>query len=156
MRNRKAQIAMLDLVLAFVAAFGLIIILLSFIDQPTNIINDRIQVEDKLIKALEATDILLNNHGTPVSWTALDVQIPSIVNSQNFINNKKLAKFMELPYETKKDLLNLNAFNYTLVIKLNNTEIRDGITNKEAESVTINRIALYGEKEIAYIQFKVW
>ena len=60
--NNKAQVAMIDLVIAFVIAFGLVAVLLSYIDLPTEVINDRIQTEDKLLKAVESTNILLNIH----------------------------------------------------------------------------------------------
>ncbi len=146
---------MLDLILAFVVAFGLVAILLAYIDQPTEIINDRIQVEDRLIKALEASDILLNNYGKPVSWNNINIQVPSIIKSQNYIDAVKLKNFRELDYEKKKELLNLNNFNYTLIIKLNKEDIIDGINNTESEIVTVNRLALY-EGEYANVQLKIW
>ncbi len=155
MISSKAQVAMIDLILAFVIAFGLVTILLAYIDQPTNEINSRVQVEDKLIKAIEASTILLNSYGEPVSWDTISVQIPSIIKSQNNIDAIKLKKFRSLDYEKKKHLLNLNNFNYTLIIKLNNTEIFDGKNSTESDVITVNRLALY-EEEDATIQLKVW
>lgn len=153
--NNKAQVAMIDLVIAFVIAFGLVAVLLSYIDLPTEIINDRVQTEDKLLIALESTNILLNSHGYPTNWNNDNVEIPSIIKSPNSIDLKKLSQFRNLSYEKKKELLNINDFNYTLTIKVDNTTITDGITNIDFETVAVNRIALLGGK-YAQIQFKVW
>ncbi|MBI4154812.1 hypothetical protein HY498_01860 [Candidatus Woesearchaeota archaeon] len=155
MKAIKGQVAIMDLVLAFVISFGLIIILLSFIDQPTDIINDRIQIEDKLIKALEATNILLNTYGKPINWDNETVLLPSIINKQNVIDLNKLNNFKNLNYERKKELLNLEGFNYTLIVKSNTSEIIDGKINEDTEIVTLNRIALVGGESV-YVQFKVW
>ena len=62
---------------------------------------------------------------------------------------------IKLSYEKKKELLNINDFNYTLIIKVDNSTIKDGITNLNLETVAVNRIALLGG-EYAHIQFKVW
>jgi len=153
--NNKAQVAMIDLVIAFVIAFGLVAVLLSYIDLPTEVINDRIQTEDKLLKAVESTNILLNSHGFPTNWDQDNVEISSIVKSPNVIDFKKLNQFRNLSYEKKKELLNINDFNYTLIIKVDNSTIKDGITNLNLETVAVNRIALLGG-EYAQIQFKVW
>ena len=153
--NNKAQVAMIDLVIAFVIAFGLVAVLLSYIDLPTEVINDRIQTEDKLLKAVESTNILLNSHGFPTNWDQDNVEISSIVKSPNVIDFKKLNQFRNLSYEKKKELLNINDFNYTLIIKVDNSTIKDGITNLNLETVAVNRIALLGG-EYAHIQFKVW
>ncbi len=153
--NNKAQVAMIDLVIAFVIAFGLVAVLLSYIDLPTEVINDRVQTEDKLIKAIESTNILLYSHGFPTNWDQNNVEIPSLIKSPNLIDSKKLNQFRNLSYEKKKELLNINDFNYTLTIKVDNTTITDGITNIDLEAVAVNRIALLGGK-YAQIQFKVW
>mgnify|MGYP001572816731 FL=1 len=146
---------MIDLVIAFVIAFGLVAVLLSYIDLPTEVINDRVQTEDKLIKAIESTNILLYSHGFPTNWDQNNVEIPSLIKSPNLIDSKKLNQFRNLSYEKKKELLNINDFNYTLTIKVDNTTITDGITNIDLEAVAVNRIALLGGK-YAQIQFKVW
>lgn len=155
MKAVRGQVAILDLVLAFVISISLITMLIFFIDQPRDIINDRIQIEDKLQKALEATNILLNTYGKPINWNNENVLLPSIINKQNVIDNDKLNNFKNLDYERKKELLNLKGFNYTLIIKSNTSEIIDGKINNDAEIVAVNRIALFGGESV-HVQFKVW
>ncbi|MBS3172314.1 hypothetical protein J4438_01890 [Candidatus Woesearchaeota archaeon] len=163
-RNKKAQVAVLDL---FIAAmiFGILVtaIMITWNDYNEKI-DKRISQNTNLIRAYHISDLLTRYAGKPSAWekfgedTAEDpLTIIGLAKEDHVIDNDKLTTFLSLDYNYTKDKLSINSYEYYFKI-LNidgsdfNPVIEKGIKMNNTNYVTLKRYVIYNESE-AILEF---
>ncbi|MEM3555793.1 MAG: VWA domain-containing protein [Candidatus Micrarchaeia archaeon] len=151
---RKAQISGLDLILALMLFF--IVMMLFAILWDLVHYNIRTTAEADLV-AIQVANKLLNSPGYPYDWNATNVQLIGLSSERGVMDQAKFESFLELlelDYEKVRELLGLGPYqiyvNMTYAdgspVIIDGEPAEGGIPPENATAVSsVRRTAIYGE-----------
>lgn len=164
--NKKGQVAVLDLFIAAVI-FGVLVTTIMLTWNEYNVrIEEHIDYNDLVIKAVHITDLLSQYPGKPTGWEGPRVFLPKrntittigLASDEGIIDENKLDRFLNLTYNETRDIFNIKSYDYFFkIIKVDGSNfspsIEKGIlTNKTI--VSIRRLVIYKD-DPAILQFQL-
>ena len=160
-KNKKAQVAVLDLFIAAVI-FGILVTMIMATWNNYNIKIDRqIEYSEMVIKAYHVSDLLSQYPGKLSAWEDYSLIQPltlGLASEQGIIDQGKLDAFLDMDYDLTRDILNIKVYDYYFkLIHVNGSDFNPAI-NKGNETgdrvVSITRLVLYNGEE-ALLRFKL-
>lgn len=166
-RNKKAQVAVLDLFIAAVI-FGILITIMMTTWNEYNVkIDKHLEYNDLIIKTYHITDLLVHYPGKPSAWEgpaiALDMgpQFPTdmigLAHKDGVLEAGKLNVFLQKPYNESREMLNIRGYNYLFQLtRVDGSEFDPPIVKGEIGEgaiVSVRRLVLYnGEEALLHFQ----
>ncbi|MDO8427996.1 MAG: hypothetical protein Q7S92_02170 [Candidatus Diapherotrites archaeon] len=158
-KNNKAQIESIDLffsVIVIVIMVGITVV--SFNNELTKM-NRQSQAYGLEVKALEIAEVLIMQSGNPENWhLQADYNTPSLVNEKRIIYLEKWNAFTDSNYETLKQKMNIEEYQFELKLEQNGIELLKfaPISDTQAiQKISIQRTVEYNG-EIAQFTFTLF
>ena len=157
--NKKAQINILDLIIALSIALILIVAIMISWDRFAIALGKKTLQNDLQVLAFQLSDELLENTGTPINW---ENNLGNISSLGLAVEDRKLSKnkvlnFTNISYNTTKKLLNIENywFNFNLT-SLDGTQVVFVGTPANGTYVTnIRRLVRY-DNQTMQVKISVW
>ncbi len=155
-KGKKAQIITSDFFIALGIMLISLLALFGVWQYQISRFNNRIAFEDLQIRTLQTNKILFSS-GEPNNWNSSNVKILGLAESERHISSKKLSRLNETNYNYTKDVLGIEGYEYSILIKnLQNTTLASyGNPNPQKDVVNLRRIILY-EGQISIFELKMW
>ena len=166
-KNKKAQVAVLDLFVAAIIFGILVTILMTTWNEYNAKIDKQLEYNDFVIKVYHITDLLVLYHGKPSAWEKpsptyhVDAPWPmdmiGLALEDGVISEKKLNTFLNMTYNETREIFNIRGYDYLFQLKrIDGSEfspqIIKGVSGEEA-IVAVRRLVLYNDEEaILYFQ----
>ncbi len=165
--NKKAQLAMIDLMVAIGISLIMIAAIVISWNNITNEINSKRNLDDMQIKILQISDVLISSAGTPNSWeeNSSNMQSLGFAYTDRILSANKLKNASNMDYGNISRLLQIQKYQIAVNITyLNNSNIYS-IGNNSSPSksiITLNRLAILrnetreNKNEIVKVKFTLW
>lgn len=162
----KAQIWSADFILSAVIFFVALVMIIFAWNTTSEQISAQSVTADIENMALFISDSLIRTSGLPADWNSTNVQVIGLVSEENVLNNTKVNRFINLSYETSKNLLGtgghefyfrLNHLNDSIVQNEYGQNITAGSYPAQNASLVIpvERYVLYN-RDIKKLSFVLW
>ncbi|HLC56826.1 MAG TPA: hypothetical protein VJJ23_06320 [Candidatus Nanoarchaeia archaeon] len=161
--NKKAQLAMIDLMVAMGISLIMIAAIVISWNNIMNEINAKKGLDDMHIKLLQVSDVLISSYGTPSSWEkdVNNIESLGLATSDRILNTAKLTAASSLSTSIITSLLQLQSYKLIVDVKeLDDTPLYQirSTADSPSETVTLivlNRLAML-ENEVVKVKFTFW
>lgn len=168
-KNKKAQVAVMDLFIAAVLFGILVTIMMSTWNEYNVKIDKQIEYNDLVIKTFHISDLLVMYHGKPSAWekpwpavTAQSNGTPlttiGLAQADGTIDEEKLDKFLNMTYNETRENFNIERYDYYFQMKRVDGSDFDPAIFKGVETdsiiVSVRRLVIYKNEE-AILQFQL-
>ena len=148
----KGQIMSSD----FLVAFFLFLILFIAVTIAWNGMLDSsiTDIERKYMEsiAMRITDIFVKSPGYPSNWENREIVAIGLVDHDRRIDQAKLDAFMNMDYETSKDVLGIKGYDYFFRLVRNN--VTKGYLGGETAIFIERRVLYNGDDRLEFILWK--
>lgn len=156
---RKAQAVITDLFIALAIFVMLIVIIVYLWNDYSTRLSEDVEYERIQLIAYQITNQLIKTQGVPKAWEKNPSSFSEIglATSDRKLSAEKVDSFVNLPYDTVRDALNLEGYGYSFKIKtLSNKALKSsGGTPEETETVGLERYVIYNNEK-SILEFKIW
>ncbi len=160
--NKKAQLAMIDLMVAMGISLIMIAAIVISWNNIMNEINEKKGLDDIHIKLLQVSDVLISSYGTPSSWEkdVNNIESLGLATSDRVLNTAKLTAASSLSTSTITSLLQLQTYKLTVDIIKNSDstllyQIKSTNDSPSGTIIVLNRLAIL-ENEVVKVKFTFW
>ncbi len=157
--HKKAQVNILDLIIALSIALILIVAIMISWDRFAIKLGKKTLQNDLQVIAFQLSDQLLSNTGTPVNWETNTSNISSLglAIEDRILSRNKVLNFTMINYDTIKSLLNIENywFNFNLSYLDENQVVFVGTPANGSYVVNIRRLVRY-DNRTAQVKISIW
>ena len=160
----KAQIWSFDFAVSMVIFITALILVLSLWSYANSQTNEQLRQEKLQDLILTVSDVLVRSEGSPENWTKDDVKIIGLASREKVLDPDKISEFMQIPYDTARQLLGTGSFNFHFqlshanetVMKLGGNDIAIGLSPANTSIVApVERYVLFNG-EIVKARMVLW
>lgn len=158
LNNKKAQIATIDAI--FASTIFIILIIIAFYNWNSySLRNYESSTFNELeLLTIQLADLMIKTPGSPNNWETNLSRSPSIIGLAEFdrvLSKNKLTSFQNMSYNSTKTIMNIDRYEYYLLIKQENSSILELGSIPTKKSARIKRSVMY-ENKPATFEFAVW
>ena len=156
---RKGQIATIDLFIALVVFFILIITVIQIWSLYNHRLGEDMDDETLQLLGFQISDFLVKSPGFPTAWeeNVSSLEVIGLASSDRILSQEKINAFITLDYSLLKEKFNIEPFEYKFRIKdmTNNVINESGLNFTGDKSVVTERyVMVKNEKRV--MEFTLW
>ena len=157
---RKAQAVTIDLFIALFIFLLLTIIIVSIWNSYNTRITEDVEYERMQLVAYQITNQLIKSQGIPTAWEKNPASLGEIglATSDRKLSAEKVDAFVNLPYNTVRNILNLENYGFIFKIKTLSNKVLKSLSEtppEGKEAVGLERYVIYNDEK-AILEFRIW